>query len=154
MSVYKVVGVASEIEVFEDKLTITPQGALGFLNHGFKGAKTIPFRSITAIELKQADSMSGYLQFSLLGGNESRGGLFAAIKDENSWVFADKEDNNALAEEIKVYIEKQIENSQNTPAQTGVSSADELTKLAQLRDQGVLSEEEFQAAKEKVLLKF
>jgi len=149
MSVYRVVGVQSELEVLEDKLTITPKGVLGFLNHGLKGVKTIPFRSITAVQFKQAGLTSGYLQFSLLGGNESRAGVLAAAKDENTWMFVKKD--NALAEEIKGYIEKQIENNHSTSRQASVSAADELIKLAQLRDQGVLSEEEFQRAKEKVL---
>ena len=30
---------------------------------------------------------NGYIQFSVKGGNESRGGLFAAGSDENSVIF-------------------------------------------------------------------
>ena len=36
MSVYKVRGVGGELEVFEDKVTIAPKGALGFLTKGLK----------------------------------------------------------------------------------------------------------------------
>lgn len=39
--------------------------------------------------------------------------------------------------------------AQSTPAQR--SKVDELAKLAELRDQGVLTEEEFQLAKRKLL---
>lgn len=34
-------GVQDLIEVFEDKVTITPKGVLGFLNKGLKGTKPL-----------------------------------------------------------------------------------------------------------------
>jgi len=52
MIVCKILGVDTDLEVFEDKLTITPKGVLGFLNKGLKGIKTIPFTSITAVQHK------------------------------------------------------------------------------------------------------
>ncbi|BDP60172.1 hypothetical protein EfmJHP38_11100 [Enterococcus faecium] len=33
---------------------------------------------------------NGYIQFTLLGGNESRGGILAATKDENTVMFTKK----------------------------------------------------------------
>ncbi len=49
-------GVQDLLEVFEDKVTITPKGVLGFLNKGLKGTKEIPFHSIVAIQIKEAST--------------------------------------------------------------------------------------------------
>jgi hypothetical protein len=156
MSVYKVNGVSGDLEVFEDKLTIAPRGVLGFMTKGLKGTKTIPFRSITAVQHRQAGViLSGYLQFTLPGGNESRGGVFSAASDENTFMYAGV-DKNKVIEEVKAYIERRSgelrnEDRESPVALSGGSTADELAKLARLRDQGVLTEEEFAKAKQRLL---
>lgn len=82
-------GVQDLLEVFEDRVTITPKGVLGFLNKGVKGTKEIPFTSIVAVQFKEAGTVfSGYLQFTIPGGNENTGGILAATKDENTFMFA------------------------------------------------------------------
>jgi hypothetical protein len=147
-------GIQDIIEVYEDKITITPKGFLGAINKGFKGTKTIPFISITAIQFKKSGAIfSGYLQFTLSGGIESRGGIFDATKDENTFMFAGEE-ANINAEKIKIYIEQQIQKLrtpvvQHQPAQASLSS--ELEKLADLKNKGVLTDEEFQAAKKRLI---
>ncbi|MQA19297.1 DUF4429 domain-containing protein [Rugamonas rivuli] len=148
-SVYTMKGVQDSLEVFEDKVTITPKGILGFMNKGLKGTKTIPFSSIMAIQFKEAGALfSGYLQFTIPGGNESRGGVFSAASDENSFMFANKS-NNELAATIKEHIEQKVRELRvpSVVAQPVTSLADELQKLSGLRDSGILSEQEFQAAK-------
>lgn len=149
-SVYNMKGVQDLLEVFEDKVTITPKGILGFMNKGLKGTKSIPFTSITAIQFKEAGAVfSGFLQFTIPGGNESRGGVFSAASDENSFMFANKS-NNELAIKIKEYIEgnvRELQTPSHIASQSTTSLADELKKLASLRDSGILSEQEFQTAK-------
>jgi len=151
MSVYKVPGLDCELEVFDDKVTIAPKGIGGFLNRGFKGIKTIPFTSITAVKHKRAGFTAGYLQFTLPGGIESRGGLLAAAEDENTFVFKNSE--NEVIEEIKVFIEQKTSEAKNrgAAANASTSPADELLKLAKLKEQGLLSDEEFSKAKQKIL---
>ena len=148
--VYNMKGVQDLLEVFEDKVTITPKGILGFMNKGLKGTKSIPFTSITAIQFKEAGAVfSGFLQFTIPGGNESRGGVFSAASDENSFMFANK-NNNELAIKIKEYIEgnvRELQTPSHIASQSTTSLADELKKLASLRDSGILSEQEFQTAK-------
>ena len=148
--VYNMKGVQDLLEVFEDKVTITPKGILGFMNKGLKGTKSIPFTSITAIQFKEAGAVfSGFLQFTIPGGNESRGGVFSAASDENSFMFANKS-NNELAIKIKKYIEgnvRELQKPSHVASQSTTSLADELKKLASLRDGGILSEQEFQTAK-------
>ncbi|WP_346309006.1 DUF4429 domain-containing protein [Limnohabitans sp.] len=153
-SIHTMKGVQDLIEVFEDKVTITPKGILGFMNKGLKGTKTIPFSSITAIQFKEAGAMfSGYLQFTIPGGNENKGGVFSAASDENSFMFAEKK-NNALAIQIKEYIETKVYELRAPRAaqsQPRTSLSDELQKLASLRDSGVLSDQEFQSAKSRLI---
>ncbi len=151
-AVHTMKGVQDLLEVFEDRVTITPKGVLGFLNKGIKGTKEIPFTSIVAVQFKEAGAVfSGYLQFTIPGGNESKGGIFAATKDENTFMFAQAK-NNAQAKEIKEYIDGAIRRSRAPQAAVPVTNlSDELLKLGQLRGKGVLSEDEFQAAKKKLI---
>ncbi len=151
-SVYSMAGVQDLLEVFEDRVTITPKGILGFLNKGLKGTKEIPFASIIAVQFKEAGTIfSGYLQFTIPGGNESKGGLMAATADENTFMFAHTK-NNAMAKEIKEHIDRAVRKARTPqvgPNTTNLS--DELQKLAELKATGILSDEEFQAAKRKLI---
>lgn len=155
--VYSIRGIQDLLEVFEDKITITPKGFTGLINKGLKGTKTIPFASISAMQLKQAGFLSGYLQFTVSGGTESKAGLLAATKDENTFMFRW---NNETMVEIRNYIESR---QKRTPPPLPLltppplphlpSMADELTKLAELQKQGYLSIEEFEAAKRALIFK-
>lgn len=150
-SLSSMIGIQDLLELYEDKVTITPQGILGFLNKGIKGTKTIPFTSITAIQFKEAGALSGFLRFSILGGDENHRGTLDAPRDENCFMFPRGEGKNKLAGEIKTYIEERIQELKVSPQQNSASLADEILKLATLRDKGILSEEEFLAAKGKLL---
>ncbi len=151
-AVFSMKGVQDLLEVYYDRVTITPKGVLGFMNKGIKGTTEIPFTSIVAVQFKEAGEVfSGYLQFTIPGGIESRGGILAAAKDENTFMFAYKV-NNPKAKEIKEYIDssvRKLHKPQVTPPATNLS--DELQKLASLKEQGVLTEEEFHAAKRKLI---
>lgn len=147
--VYSLWGAGELLEVFEDKVTITPKGLSGFIRKGVKGAKTIMFYSISAIQLKRAGLLSGYIQFTVPGGIESKGGAIAAASDENTFVFPT---GNALVKEIKDYIEKRIQELRRPQAPpSSVSVADEIQKLADMLTKGILTEEEFQAAKRRLI---
>lgn len=70
------------IKVTDDSISIIRKGFINLVNQGIKGEKTIPFKNISAVQLKKPGMSNGYIQFTLLGGNESRGGILAATKDE------------------------------------------------------------------------
>jgi len=142
-------GVGELLEVYEDRLAITPKGVMGFLSKGLKGTKTIPFTSITAIQLKRSGLTSGYIQFTVPGGNESRGGVFGAAFDENTFMFAGQ---NERAQEVTTYIETRMREVRTPAAAPAARSlTDELRQLAELRRTGVLSEAEFLSAKRRLL---
>ncbi|HAP9194242.1 TPA: DUF4429 domain-containing protein, partial [Enterococcus faecium] len=93
------------IKVTDDSISIIRKGFINLVNQGIKGEKTIPFKNISAVQLKKPGMSNGYIQFTLLGGNESRGGILAATKDENTVMFTKKYWNEM--ENLKKYIEKQ-----------------------------------------------
>lgn len=145
MKIYK--GVGGQIELSDTAVTIKRKGFLGFVTQGLKGEKRIPFASIGAVQFKKAGITSGYIQFSIVGGNEARGGVFDAAKDENTVMFTMKQ--QAEFAELRDLVDTRIAASRAPTViqQSAASVADELTKLAALRDQGVLSEEEFNGQK-------
>lgn len=78
------------------------------LSHGLSGTKEIPIKNITAVQFKSATNMmNGFLQFSLLGSNESKGGFLDAHSDENTITFSKATEANFL--EIKRYIDSIID---------------------------------------------
>ena len=68
-----------------DTGVIIKRGAKGFLLGGGKlrGDKTIPYNSIVAVQLKKAGLTAGYLQLTLKGGSEAKGGLRSSRKRSN-----------------------------------------------------------------------
>ncbi|WP_294620672.1 hypothetical protein [uncultured Roseovarius sp.] len=113
--------------------------------------KEIPFRSITGIEVKEAGVAVGYIQFTLGGGNELRGGLTSAYSDENTVTFGGaleggNDAKNKLAAEIKSFIEAKTKETHKPQAPPKASLSEENGKLQKLHASGALSDDEFAAA--------
>ena len=118
---------------------------------GFQGDKTIPLESVSAVQLKPAGNFTnGYIRFNIFGGNTASQGLFNAVEDENSIVFTKKFNEDAAS--IMGYVEKSISRKRlpTTPS-ANISVADELHKLQSLVQDGVLSREEFDRQKRKLI---
>jgi hypothetical protein len=85
-----------------------------------------------------------------LGGKEAKSGIFQATSDENTIMFT--KDNQQDFIEIKNAIEEHLFQPQNQDrnekANLGIN---DLYKLAKLRDEGIITEEEFQAKKRQIL---
>ncbi|WP_028975753.1 DUF4429 domain-containing protein [Sporolactobacillus terrae] len=113
---------------------------------GLSGEKTIPLSSITSVQFKKPGMTSGYLQFGVLGGKETQG-IMNAVKDENSVIFIKKELDQAL--ELKKYVEDRINKNNNST--NSLDPADQIKKFAELRDQGIITEEEFTSKKKQLL---
>ncbi|HDT6578858.1 TPA: SHOCT domain-containing protein [Bacillus cereus] len=126
------------------------KGALNFLNHGLDGEKTIDINNMTGIQIKKANFFTnGYIQFIFMGSQESKRGVMAAATDENTVMFTKREQK--MAEEIKEYIESILVNKSKSQVAASVSGADEILKYKELLDQGIITEEDFQAKKKKLL---
>ncbi len=144
-------GTNGQLEVYSDKVIIKRKGLVSKLCHGlFKGDKTIYIHQITGIQVKPGGLLvSGYIQFTVPGGIESKKGLSDATQDENTVMFTN--DKNKLVNEIKEYIEKAIANKFQSNNNSSVSPADELKKFKQLLDEKVISQEEFDKKKKELL---
>lgn len=142
------------VELLEHFIVIRRQGILSALNQGLKGEKRIPFASVTSVQFKEPGITTGYIQFGVLGGRESRGGVLDATQDENTVLFLKKSASDFR--ELRDIVERRALTARNggSSASTPVPSAnvgEELTKFADLRDRGVLSEEEFTEQKDRLL---
>ncbi|MBI4918840.1 hypothetical protein HY837_02855 [archaeon] len=86
---------------------IVRKGLLAFFTHGIKGRKKIAIKQISAIQFKPASFFfNGYIEFSFMGGAESKRGIMSATRDENT-VFFNKKQQKEF-EKIKEKLEWQI----------------------------------------------
>lgn len=147
----EVIGVNGQIVVEDNWVTIKRKGAMAMLSQGLKGDKKIPISNIISVQFKNANAMvNGYIQFATASGESARG-ITQATADENTVMF--KKGQTAEFERLRDHIESLITNRMNSGGGGGsnIDVADELAKLAKLRDQGVLSDEEFAKMKAKLL---
>ena len=118
-------------------VSITREGALAWMSAS-KGEKRIPVHSITAVQIKPANALTyGFFQLTLGGGTE---------RDEIIFVKKHQADFERIRDEIEAAIV-----GGRQPHQAAPDLADQLAKLAALRDQGILSDGEFQAKKADIL---
>lgn len=146
-------GATGYLKVTPTKVILEHKGFLA-MTYGTRGVKEIPISSITSIQLKKPGLFSsGYIEFSFSGGKETKGkGVKGAYENENAMVFHINEYNDFL--KAKELIEKYMEEAKTKTEQSSASTrsvADEIEKLAKLKEQGILSEEEFESAKKKLL---
>lgn len=126
----------------------TSKGLMNFMVKGSKGEKSVPIKNIAAVQIKEPRFTAGYIQFAYSGSSESKGGTFDASKDENTITFSSKKEL-AQAKEIKELIES-LQNQGSEPI-TQSSDTDELVKYKQLLDDGILTQDEFDAKKKQIL---
>lgn len=135
------------VSIKDGYLSWSRKGLRNFMIQGSKGEKSIPIKSITAIQLKEPGLTTGYIQFAYSGSSESKGGTMSAVNDENTILFLKKELKQA--KELKSMVESiQRQNSTSSPQ---ISGADEIIKFKQLLDEGILTVEEFETKKKQIL---
>ena len=141
------------VELLENVLVIRRKGVASFLTQGLKGEKRIPYASITSVQFKEAGFTTGYIQFGISGGIESRRGVWDATTDENTVLFTKEAAENFR--ELRDIVEGRAaaaRQGHSTPSPPPLANvADELTRLADLRDRGVLTDEEFAEQKSRLL---
>lgn len=148
-------GTGGQIHFDGQYVTITRKGFLARSMVG-KGEKRLHVAQISAVQWKPAGAIvNGFIQFTLPGGNERRSQFGSqtqsAASDENSVVF-DRKQQPAF-EKMRAAIDAAIaaQHAPVTPQPAAASLADELAKLGALVQQGILSQEEFQQAKARLL---
>ncbi len=150
----EVKGQGGQVQFDDHFVTITRKGFLARATLG-KGEKRIPIAQITAVQWKPAGPvMNGFIQFTLPGGVERRSSFGSQTKsaanDENSVIFTKRQ--QPAFEKLRAAVEDAI-TQQHAPSSVSGSEdfAGQLAKLQALVESGVLSEEEFQVAKARLL---
>ncbi|WP_439943368.1 DUF4429 domain-containing protein [Streptomyces sp. BBFR115] len=151
----EVSGRGGQIQFDGQYVTITRKGFLARTTVG-KGEKRLHISQIAAVQWKPAGAfVHGFIQFTLPGGNERRSAFGSqtksAVQDENSVVFTKQQ--QPQFEKLRAALDQAIasQHSPQSPAAASSSLADELAKLAALRDQGILSDAEFHQQKARLL---
>lgn len=134
-------------------IRITHKGLTNALTVGSSGEKAIKISDINSVQLSPPGGIvSGYLQFTL-AGNKNTQGLSEAVKDENSIIFI--KDDLDMAVVIKTIVEGLMAQDQDasgvTVNQQDFSPAEELRKYKALLDDGILTQDEFDAKKKQLL---
>jgi len=148
-AIYKKEGrLSTTISVFEDRVIIE-RGIMGRMTTGGPSEKTLFYANLTGVEYKKPGLLSGYINFNGPGLQMSSGTINSQ-KNENSIVFATQ---GAEWKEIADYINSRIAHSQNkgTTIIQNQSSADELLKFKKLLDEGIITQDEFEQQKKKLL---
>ena len=143
------------------QLKITRDGFAGRMTVG-RAAKSIPLSSITAVRFRAAGfTTKGFVQFSVLGDLSVKGNLSSMNleKDENSVIIHSPMQSLEVKKVVDA-IESALAN-RSVPEQLSApaviqavptgSYLDDLLKLAELRDRGVFTEEEFIVEKTKLM---
>jgi len=139
-----------QVEFDGQTVKIMRKGALALLTQGFKGEKSIPVTQIIAVQYKEASILlNGYIQFATAAG-EGRGGVFDATADENTVMFASsqKAEFGKLREAVEAAM-KEAHSSGNGGSQE--SPLDALKKLKDLFDAGVITDEEYENKKSRLM---
>ncbi len=134
-------------------VTIQRSGGLARLTVG-KGAKRIPVASITAVQWKEPGALvNGFIAFTLAGGIEGKSKFgrqtIDATQDENAVIVVRKQAPAFL--ELRAVVEDAIAAHHAPQTVAAASGAAEVAHLAELHASGVLTDEEFTAAKAKAL---
>ena len=153
---FAMAGLTEFLEVFPDRLLITPKGGQALHTQVSPGIREVPVDQLLDIGYKLPGFTHGYLQFTVSGP----AGASKAPTDANTFRFAKSTENIEAAGRITAFIQARMHEARAAAQQgravpaaetAGANLSDELGRLAVLRDQGVLTEAEFQAAKQRLL---
>lgn len=144
-------GVNGQVSFDGATVVITREGFLARSTHG-RSEKALAVRSIGAVQVKPASALvNGHVQFSVSGESSKHSTGFGkshdASKDENAVIFTKKQQPEFDAIVAAV---RQAQASGGAPA-AAPDVTEQLAKLGQLRDAGVLTDEEFAEKKAQLL---
>ena len=144
------------LRVYNDCVSLSPNGTLGLLTKGMAGERKIYYKDITSVQFKPSTKLlSGFIEFYFAGHNTQKQGgvLFAGTTNDNRFTFY----NKFLPDMLKIndYIQSQINRPtavvvESAPSQAA-SPVDELRKYKQLLDDGIITQAEFDAKKKQLL---
>jgi len=143
----------SRLCVYEDYLTIElVRTRFVALDSGSMGAKRINFSDITSITFRNPTDLTvGFVQFSYPGSIEAGGRSVAdVVNDENS-ILVEAKDVEFIRKVVDYVEERRAALKNGGGATVQASPADELRKFKGLLDDGIITQEEFDAKKKQIL---
>jgi hypothetical protein len=154
--------IGTTLKVYEDCVSLSPKGVMGFVSKGLSGERKFYYQDITSIQFKEAGWTAGFIEFYIAGHENTKksGGAFSGIENENRFTFGgptigNAKKKNETMKEIIEYIEEQIEKAKAPITQTiinqNTSAADEIVKFKKLLDTGIITQEEFDKKKSTLL---
>ena len=152
MEMLRAKGVNGQLSFDGATVVITREGFMARSTHG-RSEKALGVKSIGAVQWKPATALvNGHIQFSVSGESSKKSIGFGksndAAKDENAVIFTKKQ-----AAEFEA-IRDAIRAAQSDTGSTVAAAPDiteQLSKLAALRDHGILTEDEFNSKKAELL---
>lgn len=172
-SIASATGINGQVHLFEDRIVISRLGTRAALSFGYRGMKEIILRDISSIGWKEPSppTNAGYIHFGFQGGRDPvateilprvlSGGLIkpaGSIREdnpiwsnENAVVFTpghliEFQNFKHLLDQYRAEIQ-----SPNLTAAAAPSDLDELKKLAELKEMGIVTEDEFEQKKKQLL---
>ena len=154
--IYDLQGVRGRyIKVYDNRAILTVKAGLGSFITGnvSDGEKTIYYKDCIGIQFKESGFQIGYIQLETASRmmNMSQNNFF----NENTFTFDTSVQTNEKMREVADYIRSRVESYKNgsaeQPVVAQVSVADELKKFKELLDMGVITQEEFDAQKKRLL---
>ena len=134
--------------VFDNKCIIDTALTVGseLMGNATDGRKIIFYKDIVGIQFKQPGSLLGFIQLETAAHikNENSANFYS----ENSFVFQTITDEIWAAYQ---YIVERVESMKNSESGAPLSPMDELKKLKEVFDLGIITEEEFSQKKKKLL---
>lgn len=149
------------LRIYEDYIEISRKSFGGFLSQGSKGNRRFYYSDINAIEYKTPTITSnGYFKVIAGGTREVNaavgllGSSMDSMKDANTVVlraFSKKVslECDSLYEKAMSQLDN-VKSRSSSPSEEG-DNLDELKKLGELFNSGVLTQEEFESEKKKIL---
>jgi hypothetical protein len=121
-----------------------------------RGTKEILISEMSSVEYRDAGSvLNGYILFLYRGGRDVRSSIFSddsITNNENAVVFV--RDSQPAFDTLREMLNQRLEEyhrPQRVVVQAEHSPLDELKKLGELKASGVLTEEEFEREKARIL---
>lgn len=154
-------GQNGKIIVYDEYLVLSKKTFGGFLSQGgTSGDRRYLYKDLITVEYKKPTfTANGYFKAIVQGTNETNAkvGLFMSssksAKDQNTIIL--RAFSKKVGEETdRIYdliMQKISESKVEKPIQTATSKMDELKKLGDLKNSGIITEEEFQQEKKKLL---
>lgn len=151
------------VSAFEDRIEISRKSVIGFLTQGIKADRIVHYRDMTSIETKRPSLVTnGYMQFIInpeLSVKQKvsivSGTTVESMKDSNSVIFtAIHKKTLKEFDELKEYVLSRLcfyNDKQQDVNLHSVNGFDDLTKLKSLLDNGIITQEDFDAKKKQIL---